>query len=259
MPRQNERERIRKVYPSETGRAAHLFDGWDETMIWSCLQGVMGSVYVPAGKEILSAAVQLNDFCFLAGVPDADLITFDYGKDYLILTPQNEAWAKLIEQTTGAHRQTRYALRKDQNNFDPEKLQGIVDSLPREYALHLIDHDLYEMCRAEDWCRDLVSGFPDWDSFCKLGLGVVVTRNGSIVSGASSYSRFAGGIEIEIDTHPAHRRRGLARICGAALIVECLRRRLYPSWDAHNRASVSLAQQLGYLFSHEYPVFVIER
>lgn len=25
--------------------AAGLFNGWSETMIWSCIQGVMGSVY----------------------------------------------------------------------------------------------------------------------------------------------------------------------------------------------------------------------
>ena len=252
-------KKIRKYTPGEMDRVAHLFDGWEETMIWSCLQGVMGSVYAPAGEQPVSAAAQLNDFCFLAGEPDAALITFDYGKDFLILTPQNEAWAKLIEQRTGVSRRMRYALRKDQHNFEPEKLQGIVDSLPQEYALHFIERDLYEKCLAEDWSHDLVSGYPDWDTFRRLGLGVVVTKDGCIVSGASSYSSYRGGIEIEIDTHPAHRRRGLARICGAALMLECLRRGRYPSWDAHNRASVALAQQLGYIFSHEYPVFEITK
>ena len=50
---------------------------------------------------------------------------------------------------------------------------------------------------------------------------------------ASSYTVYRGGIEIEIDTHPDHRRRGLARACGAALMLECLKRGLY-SWDAQN-------------------------
>ena len=26
-----------------------LFAGWEETMIWSCLQGVMGEIYAPEG------------------------------------------------------------------------------------------------------------------------------------------------------------------------------------------------------------------
>lgn len=252
-------DQIRKYAPGEMDQVAHLFDGWEETMIWSCLQGVMGSVYAPAGQPPRSAAAHLNDFCFLAGEPDADLVTFDYGKDFLILTPRNEAWAKMIEDVTGLPRRMRYALRKDRHNFDTEKLHRIVDSLPQEYALRAIDRGLYEACQAEDWCRDLVSGYPDWDSFQRLGLGVVVTRDGTIVSGASSYSSYRNGIEIEIDTHPAHRCRGLARICGAALILECLRRGWYPSWDAHNLASVALAQQLGYIFSHEYPVFEITK
>lgn len=256
MPRGNDMKMIEKRDP---GEVAHLFAGWEETMIWSCLQSVMGSVYAPAGEDPRSAAAQLNDFCFLAGEPDADLVTFDYGKDFLILTPQNDGWAKLIEDVTGLPRRTRYALRKDRHNFDPEKLQTIVDSLSSEYQLRFIDRNMYEACLMESWCRDLVSGYPDWDSFQRLGLGVVVTKDGAIVSGASSYSSYREGIEIEIDTHPAHRRRGLARICGAALILECLSRGWYPSWDAHNPASVALAQQLGYIFSHEYPVFEITK
>lgn len=77
-------------------------------------------------------------------------------------------------------------------------------------------------------------------------------QNGLIVSGASSYSRYLDGIEIEIDTREEYRRKGLAYICGAKLILECLKRNLYPSWDAHNPASIALAEKLGYHFSHAY-------
>ena len=33
---------------------------------------------------------------------------------------------------------------------------------------------------------------------------------------------------------------------------------LYPSWDAQNKASVHLAEKLGYEFSHEYVVYEVE-
>ena len=51
--------------------------------------------------------------------------------------------------------------------------------------------------------------------------------------------------------HNAHvvedlRRRGLALSCGARLILTCLDRGLYPSWDAANLESVALARRLGY-------------
>ena len=62
---------------------------------------------------------------------------------------------------------------------------------------------------------------------------------------------FAGEANV-IDTRENHRRRGLAYVCGARLILECLDRGLYPSWDAQNKASVALAEKLGYHYSPMY-------
>ena len=62
---------------------------------------------------------------------------------------------------------------------------------------------------------------------------------------------------MEIDTRQDYRRRGLATICGAALILECLARGLYPNWDAHNRESIALAQKLGYVFDREYTCYEV--
>lgn len=113
------------------------------------------------------------------------------------------------------------------------------------------------MCKAETWSADLVSQFSDYETYHKLGLGMVICQNNMIVSGASSYSRYREGIEIEIDTEEEYRRRGLAYVCGAKLILECLNRNLYPSWDAQNEFSVSLAEKLGYHYSHTYTAIEI--
>lgn len=249
---------IKKYTLSEMNRVAHLFDGWQETMIWSCLQGVMGSVYAPDMENPESASAHLNDFCFLAGKPMPELVEFDYGRE-LILTPQNEEWAKLIESVCSDRvvRQIRYAIKKE-TNFDIGKLNAIVEDLPQEYEIRQIGRELYGKCLAESWSRDLVSPYSTFEEFEHLGLGFVVTQKGNIVSGASSYSRYRDGIEIEIDTKPEYRRKGLATVAGAALILECLRRGWYPSWDAHNRASVALAEKLGYSYSHEYPVYNVK-
>ena len=79
-----------------------------------------------------------------------------------------------------------------------------------------------------------------------------------LVAGASSYSSYRGGIEVEIDTREDQRRRGLAYVCGARLILECCSRSLYPSWDAHNLWSVALAEKLGYHFDHSYTAYETE-
>ena len=65
------------------------------------------------------------------------------------------------------------------------------------------------------------------------------------------------GIEIEIDTRQDYRRRGLASACAAKLILACLDRDLYPSWDAHTEISVALAEKLGYHMDHPYVTYAI--
>ena len=49
--------------------------------------------------------------------------------------------------------------------------------------------------------------------------------------------------------------KGLAYAAGAKLILECLERGLYPSWDAQNKWSAALAKKLGYRYSHTYTVY----
>ncbi len=50
---------------------------------------------------------------------------------------------------------------------------------------------------------------------------------------------------------------GLAYACGARLILECLARGIYPSWDAHNLESAALAEKLGYHYDRPYTAFLI--
>ena len=90
-------------------------------------------------------------------------------------------------------------------------------------------------------------------------LGSLDDIAGEVLAGASSYSSYPGGIEIEIDTRKDQRRQGLARACGARLMLECLERGLYPSWDAANKISVHLAETLGYRFREEYIVYQWEK
>ena len=66
-----------------------------------------------------------------------------------------------------------------------------------------------------------VSSFESKEQYLELGRGVVLMKNGKIVSGASSYSRYREGIEIEVDTVPEERNKGLATIVCAALILGC--------------------------------------
>ena len=242
-------------------KAEELFGGWDETLIWSCLQGIMGEIYTNAPADDAAMAL-LGVFSFYAGKPSEELIRFkpeSFKGDFIIMVPRNDEWGSLIEKCYGqkAKKVTRYAIKKEKDVFDRDKLRQAVMKLPQGYELKLIEADEYAKCLENMWSYDLVSQFKDYDTYKKLGLGVAVLKDGELVAGASSYSRFRDGIEIEIDTREDHRRKGIAYACGAGLILACLERGLYPSWDAQNPWSVALAEKLGYHFGHEYTAYEV--
>lgn len=247
---------------SNPSAAAPLFDGWQETLIWSCLQGVMGEIYADSAETPRSAAAIITDFCFFAGEPDDELICFKpdgYPKTYLLMVPQTEAWSRRIEACRAGqcNRITRYAIKKEPDVFDREKLRQMAENIPEGCRLRPIDEEIYRYAGETGWCSDWVGGYPDYETYRRLGFGFVLEKDGEIVAGASSYTRYREGIEIEIDTHRDHRRRGYATVCAARIILEALERGLYPSWDAANLWSVGLAEKLGYHFAHEYTTYEI--
>lgn len=224
-------------------------------MIWSCLQGYMGYFVTDHEENPSAAQIVLGDFCYYAGTPGRDLAARAAAP---IIVPQNEEWGSCIESVWGSRvtRSLRYAIKKEPDAFRSEQLHRFAESLEQGYDLQLIDKKIYDYVLRNDWSKDLCSQFASYDDYRKRGLGVAVMYQGKPVCGASSYSVYQGGIEIEIDTKPEFRRKGLATACGAKLILECLARGLYPSWDAHDLRSVSLAEKLGYHMDHPYTVYI---
>ncbi|MFT8352133.1 GNAT family N-acetyltransferase [Clostridium saccharoperbutylacetonicum] len=239
-----------------------LFKGWQETLIWSCLQGYMGRAYADSITSSKSAQIIVGDFCFFAGEANKELILNkqeSYKSNFIIMIPQHDEWSKLIEQAykENAKKVYRYAIKKEKNVFDIEKLMKIVENIKKEFNIQMIDENVFDQVISNSWSKDLCSQFNDYEDYRKRGLGVVILKDGIVVSGASSYTVYKEGIEIEIDTRKDYRRRNLALVCGAKLILECLKRGLYPSWDAQNKGSVALSEKLGYHFDKEYVAYEI--
>ncbi|HEL1634694.1 TPA: GNAT family N-acetyltransferase [Streptococcus suis] len=237
---------------------ARLFGDWPETIIWTCLEGAMGDIYVDdsqSPQSVLALYGRQSFFGFLAGQPHRDLLKICEEKD-VIMVPQTQAWSDLIEETypDGVYSFTRYATKKN-TVFDRGALQEMVDDLPESFDMKLVDRNLYEACLVEEWSRDLVGNYIDVEQFLDLGLGYVILHKGQVVSGASSYASYSAGIEIEVDTREDYRGLGLAKACAAQLILACLDRGLYPSWDAHTLTSLKLAEKLGYQLDKPYRAY----
>ena len=240
----------------DTSKAAHLFEGWQETLVYSCLQKVMGKIFVTDTEAPKSAMAYVGCFAFYAGEPDKELV-INKPDGFVIMTPQNKAWEACIEECfPTAKKVTRYAIKKD-TQFDKEYLKDMVVKLPDGYELKEIDDKVYDMCLPDPVTRDFVSAFGSKEKYLEIGRGMVILKSGTIVAGASSYTRYNEGIEIEVDTAEQERQKGLATIVSAALILRCLDEGLYPSWDAQNMNSVHLAEKLGYEFDHEYTTYEV--
>ena len=246
----------------QSEKVAPLFEGCRDTMIWSCLQNMMWHLYTNSIEMPVSAMALLGDFCFFVGKPDRELVLYKpewCEQDFVIMVPENKGWEELIVSCyqEKAKKVTRYAVKKEPDVFDRAGLENAVEGLPDGYVIKMIDEELFLYCKENSWCRDFVSQYADYEMYQNCGLGVVVLKGGEVVSGASSYSGYRGGIEIEVDTKEEFRRRGLAYVCCAKLILECQKRGWYASWDAQNKWSLSLAEKLGYHYERDYTVYEI--
>lgn len=258
--------RIFKVEKENMDSIRPLFAGWQESLIWSCLQGCMGEAWADNADNPRSAQIILGDFCYFAGEVNRELIAHkpqSRESDFIIMVPSEhgcEDWAKEIESVYGSDckRVERYAIKKEPGIFDREKLTAIVEGLSPQYEVKMIDEEIFRQTREHAWANDFTSQYKDFDEYCRSGgLGAAVLHQGELAAGASSYTVYRGGIEVEIGTREGYRRRGLASVCGAKLILECMDRGLYPSWDAQNKWSVGLAEKLGYHFERAYPAYEV--
>ena len=239
-----------------------LFAGWAEGCVWSCLQDCQGVTYADDPRNPKSAQIILAEFCFLAGEANEELVLnrpVTSQGEFTTIIARSKEWEELIERTWGERVSSRvcYATKESADGFNINKLEKIVARLDSEYEIKMIDEKLYNESLQQDWCKKLCGNFKDYEEYKEHGLGIMIMQGEEIAAGASSYAYYNDGIEIEIDTNQNHRRRGLASVCGARLILECLKRDLYPNWDAQNAISLKTAEKLGYEFAEEYIAYDI--
>jgi len=236
---------------------AALFSDPKEPMVQAVFAKMGGSLYTNELKT--TALAQCGDFFCFAGTPDASFLSFDpptHSGGYRLLIPPDSEWETLIKRSLpDAKKRIRYRFLRNQSAFDLKKLQAFAAALPDGFSLVPMDAALFDACRKEEWSADFTAQFASFADFYKTALGILVLHDQKIVSGASTYACYPGGIEIEVDTKNEYRRRGLARAAAAKLILESLKKGFYPDWDAHTEISAKLAVSLGYFLDTPYTVY----
>lgn len=236
------------------------------TMILSYLQGHMGTGWVDSIEAPKCAKICVGDFSFVAGDYHSkgassliSNIPYELESPWHLFIPQNVEWGELISECypEGCYELVRTSMRKD-TVFSIEKLEANINKLCSKYQLVRINKELYNLCINNPRFKDLCSGFLSASDFVARGIGFCILHNGVVISGASSYSVYDNGIEIEIDTLEDYRKQGLATICASKLMIECVKKGIYPNWDAANEKSVNLAQKLGYKLAQEYLAYAIK-
>lgn len=238
-----------------------LFKNVHLTLIQAYWQEKMGVAYTDNLLQPQSAFINIGCFFFFAGIPNQDILCFkpkDYGAEYAIFIAFSEKWHTLFEIVYHKcyEKISRYCFHTN-TEFDTKKLQSMVSKLPKNYQLQRIDENCYQKIINLEWGKDLCSTFKSYGEFEKSAQGFVILKDNIIVSGASSYLIYENGIEVEVDTKEDERRKGLALICCAKLILSCIENHIYPNWDAHNQHSLNLALKLGYKLNKSYIAYII--
>ena len=253
---------IYKADKSLIKKIAPFFQDMHDTIILSCIQGHMGEAWVDDMVSPTMAQIIVGCFVFYGGDP-----TGDASKELLCNLPEeslvivsNDKWKNALETIhhDAAKKFQRYAFKKNLEHLDINRIRSFLGKLPEGYELKRIDKVLANYPSLQIVSEDFTKQFDSIDDYVNRGIGFCILHEGKIVCGASSYSIYDGGIEIEIDTHTEYRRKGLATVAASALILYCLEHSIYPSWDAANLTSVALAEKLGYVLDHSYDTYYIK-
>ena len=98
--------------------------------------------------------------------------------------------------------------------------------------------------------------YPSLEKFIERNFGFYIRDRNIIASLAlAATPLYNNEFEIQIETDPAYRRKGLAMIVCAKLIQYSLENGLTPLWDADNEPSVNLAKKLGFTDPEQYDVY----
>lgn len=227
-----------------------------------CLGLVPCRAFADSATHPTAAVISLRPFGITCAAGDAGhaVALLDKLKGwhpwYELAEPPRAWYPALTAWSAQGYATVRYRFESDPAAFDVARLRALAVP-PEGYQVRAYDADLVAQALASPWSEDQIGAFTSPEAFLRDGLGMAVTRDNRLVAGCASFCRHADGFEVQVDTHPEARGKGLATCASAAFILACLRRGQFPYWDAANAKSLRLAEKLGYRFDCAYPAWML--
>jgi len=249
-----------EVPPQSRSALVPLFETHirDRAFIDCALEGYFGTARADSLSAPSVARLDCGPFTAFGGDASAPAVPDLIGSapvDWV--TPETDAWRAALERAFPGRLRLIPFVTFSSATLDPAALDRLTHALPSGYELRRLDAELTGSLIAQmkkDW---LLESFASLDDFLRRGIGYVVTFGDEVAASASSAVRCSGAIDIDIETAPGHRRKGLGTAVGAALALECLVRGIDPLWLASNDVSCRLATKLGYTRGDSYETFEI--
>ena len=246
-----------KLNNNQMNQIEHLFNDIKFYMGKSVLDGLMGEAYTDNLENPTIAYLLVRQYCFINGNSNSVL-----AKQVLKTIPKtckriiaNSDWNDIIESTyNDFEKSKRYSLKKEKNIFNKQQLKEFSEILDKEYEIKKIDEEIYKLIKADD---EDPKQMKITDDYMNKGIGVCCFRDDEIVGICSSNIIYNDGIEINIRVKEGYKHKGIGTAMASKLILMCLEKGIYPSWDAANLTSLELAKKLGYNYDSEYTIYKI--
>jgi len=218
------------------------------TVIFPALDQGRGIVWVDSIEEPTIARLHLTVLNALAGDSSSpaaeELIRMIEPRQ--IVFGHDEDWTQLIKKLWGERLGVLSRALLSPESLDIEHLKNFRHQLPSGYTLQRMGlEDIRRLDKRTS--MHIPTFFGSSKEFHEKGIAFCIKYAGEVVSMASTFTPFIDSFEIQVDTFDKqHRRKGLATIVAAALMIHALENGWVPQWDAANEESIKLALKLGY-------------
>lgn len=245
----------------DNSRAAfrEMFSWCRDSMIYSYFEGNIGIGFADSIDAPVWAAVFSGDFVFLSGraqgVEELAARIGAMSHDVVLIPEDVAAWKEGLSACgLSLTEVTRFHTRVPKGGFDEGLLRGLAGQIARfkRGCLRPAGSEEYAELAACSWENAFVANFRDEEDFRKHGFAFCAYIGRDLAAAASTFGYYSGGFELQIATRPDYRGQGLAVICGARFLLECLERGKTPHWDAANETSLHIAEKLGFEPDGEY-------